>query len=152
MIGATTLWLTTGGAFFGAVLLDGLVLEVVLVGVVLLGVVLLGVVLLGVVLLGVVLLGVVLLGVVLLGVVLLGVVLVAVFDVELPVGGAAVPPVGRSACATGAYSANAAKASARFGNIFLGEVIKTMPAGAPQIIWNTPESVTSRFWRCRLSC
>jgi hypothetical protein len=132
MIGATTLWLTTGGAFFGAVLLDGLVLEVVLVGVVLLGVVLLGVVLLGVV--------------------LLGVVLVAVFDVELPVGGAAVPPVGRSACASGAHSANAAKASARFGNIFLGEVIKTMPAGAPQIIWNTPESVTSRFWRCRLSC
>jgi hypothetical protein len=119
MIGANTLWLTAGGAFFGAVLPDGLVPEVALVGVVLLGVVLLGVVLLGVVLLGVVLLGVVLLGVV-----LVGVVLVAVFDVELPAGGAAVPPVGRSACATGAYSASAAKASARFGNIFLGEVIK----------------------------
>jgi hypothetical protein len=77
------------------------------------------------------------------------VVLVVVVVLEPPAEGPAVPPVGWSARATGADSASAATASARCGSICLGEVIKTMPVGAaPQMVWNTPESVTSRLRRC----
>jgi hypothetical protein len=97
-----------------------------------------------------------LLGVVLCAVVLVVLVLVVVEELvvvvvvlEPPAEGPAVPPVGWSARATGADSASAATASARCGSICLGEVIKTMPVGAaPQMVWNTPESVTSRLRRC----
>src|ERR1700674_2817844 len=52
---------------------------------------------------------------------------------EPPAGGAAAPPVGNPATATGAESASVAAASARCGSICLGEVIKTMPVvTAPQ--------------------
>jgi hypothetical protein len=59
---------------------------------------------------------------------------VVVVLLEPPDGGAAVPPVGNPASATGADSASIAAASARCGNICLGEVIKTKPVlSAPQL-------------------
>jgi hypothetical protein len=71
-------------------------------------------------------------------------VVVVVVDVEAPPSGAVVPPVGGAASAAGAHNASAASASASWEIFRRGEVIETMPAGAPQILWNTPESVTSR--------
>jgi hypothetical protein len=79
------------------------------------------------------------------------VVVVVVVDVAPP-SGAAVPPVVAATPAAGADSARVASAIARWEMFSRGEVIETMPAGAPQILWNTPESVTSRYWRCRRSC
>jgi len=80
------------------------------------------------------------------------VVVVVVVDVDVPPSGAVAPPVGAAASAAGAHNASAASASASWEIFRRGEVIETMPAGAPQIIWNTPESVTSRSWRGRPSC
>jgi len=72
------------------------------------------------------------------------VVVVVVVEAEPPPSGAVAPPVGAAASAAGAHNASAASASASWEIFRRGEVIETMPAGAPQIIWNTPESVTSR--------
>src|ERR1019366_8018767 len=71
-------------------------------------------------------------------------VVLVVVEVEPPPSGAVAPPVGAAASAAGAHNASAASASASWEIFRRGEVIETMPAGAPQIIWNTPESVTSR--------
>jgi hypothetical protein len=133
MIGATTVWLTVGAGLFGAVFAAGFLVGVVLVGVVLVGVVLVGVVLVEVL--------------VVLAVVVVDVVVeeeVVVVVVVAPPPGAAAPPVEESASAAGAHRASIARASARFGSVCLGEVIEMMPVGAPQMSWNTPESVTSR--------
>lgn len=127
MIGATTVWLTVGAGLFGAVFAAGFLVGVVLVGVVLVGVVLVEVL--------------VVLAVVVVDVVVEEVVVVVVVA---PPPGAAAPPVEESASAAGAHRASIARASARFGSVCLGEVIEMMPVGAPQMSWNTPESVTSR--------
>jgi hypothetical protein len=127
MIGASTVWLTVGAGLFGAVFAAGFLVGVVLVGVVLVGVVLVEVL--------------VVLAVVVVDVVVEEVVVVVVVA---PPPGAAAPPVEESASAAGAHRASIARASARFGSVCLGEVIEMMPVGAPQMSWNTPESVTSR--------
>ena len=61
-----------------------------------------------------------------------------------PPGGALAPPVPESAFAIEAPdSATTASPSASLPTICLGEVIETMPAGAP-IDWNTPRRAMSR--------
>ena len=124
MIGARTFCVKRGVGFFGAVLVGGFGF-LVDAGV-----------------LGVVFVFVVVVDVELVEVAVVEVVVVVV-DVELPAG-ALVPPVAAAAPAAGAHSASDASTSARWEIFSRGEVIKTMSAGAPQIIWNTPESVTTR--------
>ena len=124
MMGARRFWVKRGAGFFGTVLLGGFVA--------------------GRGLLGFVPLGVVVVVVVDVDVVLVDVEVVVVVVVEPP-SGAAAPPLAGTACATGAHSAHTPNASARYGSMCLGEVIEKMSAGAPQTIWNTPESATSRW-------
>jgi hypothetical protein len=124
MIGARMFWVKRGAGFFGADLAGGFLVDA------------------GV--LGVVFVFAVEVEVELVDVEVVVVVVVVVVDVEPPPLGAAVPPVGAAAHAAGAHSASVARAIARREMFSRGEVIETMPAGVPQIIWNTPESVTSR--------
>jgi hypothetical protein len=139
MIGVPARRVTFGAVVRGAVLVAGFFVGTDLLGVVLCAGVVAVVVLLVVVLVVVV--------------VVLVVVVVVVVVLEPPAEGPAVPPVGWSARAAGTDSASAATASARCGSICLGEVIKTMPVGAaPQMVWNAPESVTSRLRRCPHRC
>jgi hypothetical protein len=124
MIGARTFSVKRGAGFFAAVLVGGFLAGD------------------GVVFAGVVAVEVELVDVDV--VVVVVVVVLVVVEVEPPPSGAVAPPVGAAASAAGAHNASAASASASWEIFRRGEVIETMPAGAPQIIWNTPESVTSR--------
>jgi len=136
MIGARTFWVKRGAGFFGAGLVGGFLVGEP------------GVVFLCVVAVDVELVDVDVAVVVVDVAVVVVDVAVVVVDV-VPPSGAVAPPVGAAARAAGTHSASAARASARWEIFRRGVVIETMPAGAPQFIWNTPESVTSRLWRGR---